>query len=59
MTNLYEYMDILGIKYTVDRNPSPERIEEIKKSLAKRDERIKQMKEDYESGKFKDIIDSL
>lgn len=59
MTNLYEYMDKLGIKYTVDRNPSPEKIEKIKKSLEKRDKMIKQMKEDYESGKFKDIIDSL
>lgn len=59
MTNLYEYMDKLGIKYTVDRNPSPEKIEKIKKSLEKRDKMIKQMKEDYELGKFKDIIDSL
>lgn len=59
MTNLYEYMDKLGIKYTVDRNPSPEKIEKIKKSIEKRDEMIKQMKEDFESGKFKDIIDSL
>lgn len=52
-------MDKLGIKYTVDRNPSPEKIEKIKKSIEKRDKMIKQMKEDYESGKFKDIIDSL
>ena len=59
MTNLYEYMDKLGIKYTVDRNPSPETIEKIKKSIERRDKMIKQMKEDFESGKFKDIIDSL
>ena len=59
MTNLYEYMDKLGIKYTVDRNPSPEKIERIKRSIEKRDKMIKQMKEDFESGKFKDIIDSL
>lgn len=59
MTNLYEYMDKLGIKYTVDKNPSPEKIEKIKKSIERRDEMIKQMKEDYESGRFKDIIDSL
>jgi CO dehydrogenase/acetyl-CoA synthase beta subunit len=52
-------LDRMGIVYTIDSNPSPEKIERIKKSIEKRDERLKQMREDYLSGKFKDVIDSL
>ncbi len=53
MKNLYDYMDKMGITYIIDRNPSPEKIEKIKKSIEKRDERIRQMQEDYRSGKLK------
>jgi hypothetical protein len=43
----------MGINYTIDSNPSPERTEEIRKMMEKRDERLKQMVEDYRSGKLK------
>lgn len=59
MKNLYDYMDKMGVTYTVDRNPSPEKIERLRKSIEKRDERIRQMQEDYRSGKFDEIIKSL
>jgi hypothetical protein len=35
MQRLYEYMDKMGVKYTVDRNPSPEKITEIKAKIEK------------------------
>ena len=46
-------LDEMGVVYTIDSNPSPEKIERIKKSIEKRDERLKQMVEDYRSGKLK------
>jgi CO dehydrogenase/acetyl-CoA synthase beta subunit len=52
-------LDKMGVVYTIDSNPSPEKIERLKKSVEKRDLRIKQMVEDYNSGKFDEIIKSL
>jgi CO dehydrogenase/acetyl-CoA synthase beta subunit len=52
-------LDKMGVVYTIDSNPSPEKIERIKKSIEKRDKRIRQMQEDYRSGKFDEIIKSL
>ena len=46
-------LDEMGVVYTIDSNPSPEKIERIKKSIERRDERLKQMVEDYRSGKLK------
>jgi predicted DNA-binding transcriptional regulator len=52
-------LDEMGVVYTIDSNPSPEKIERLRKSIEKRDERLKQMVEDYRSGKFDEIIKSL
>ena len=52
-------LDRIGVVYTIDYNPSPEKIERIKKSIERRDERLKQMVEDYRSGRFDEIIKSL
>ena len=52
-------LDKIGVVYTIDSNPSPEKIERLKKSIEKRDLRIKQMVEDYNSGKFDEVIKSL
>jgi hypothetical protein len=52
-------LDRMGVVYTIDSNPSPEKIERLKKSIEKRDLRIKQMVEDYNSGKFDEVIKSL
>ena len=46
-------LDKMGVVYTIDSNPSPEKIERLRKSIEKRDERLKQMVEDYRSGKLK------
>ena len=46
-------LDRMGVVYTIDSNPSPEKIERLMKSIEKRDERIRQMQEDYRSGKLK------
>jgi len=35
MQRLYDYMDKMGITYTVDRNPSPEEIARIKAQIEK------------------------
>jgi len=52
-------LDKMGVVYTIDSNPSPEKIERLKKSIEKKDLRIKQMVEDYNSGKFDEVIKSL
>ena len=56
---LFGKLDEMGISYTVNNNPSPEQIEKLKKSIEKRDLRIKQMVEDYNSGRFDEVIKSL
>ena len=35
MQRLYDYMDKIGVKYTIDRNPSPEKIARIKAQIEK------------------------
>ena len=35
MQRLYDYLDKMGVSYTVDRNPSPEKIAEIKAKIEK------------------------
>jgi hypothetical protein len=35
MQRLYDYLDKMGATYTVDRNPSPEKIAEIKAKIEK------------------------
>jgi hypothetical protein len=45
-------LDRIGISYEVDYNPSPEKIERIKKSIEKRDAELKRIQEDYRSGKL-------
>ena len=35
MQRLYDYMDKMGVTYTVNRNPSPEEIARIKKAIEK------------------------
>lgn len=56
---LFGKLDEMSIIYTVDDNPSPEKIEKLKKSVEKRDLRIQQMVEDYHSGKYDELIKSL
>lgn len=45
-------LDRMGISYSIDSNPSPEKIERIKKSIEKRDAELKRIQEDYRSGKL-------
>lgn len=47
MKDLIEYLDRHGIEYTIDRNPSPEKIERIKKSIKRKEELEKFLKERY------------
>jgi hypothetical protein len=35
MQHLYDYLDKMGATYTVDRNPSPEKIARIKAQIEK------------------------
>ena len=42
MQRLYDYMDKMGISYTVDKNPSPEKIAEIKAKIAKNEQILKE-----------------
>jgi hypothetical protein len=44
-------LDRMGVTYTVNTNPTPEQVEKIKKSIERRELRMKQMIEDYNSGK--------
>lgn len=40
MKEILKYLDGAGINYTLDSNPSPEKIEMIKKSIERQDKRI-------------------
>ena len=39
MQRLYDYMDKMGISYTINRNPSPEEIKRVK-ALIEKNEKI-------------------
>lgn len=52
-------LDEIGVNYTVNNNPTPEQLEKLRKSVERRDLRIKQMIEDYNSGRFTEVIESL
>jgi len=54
-----DYLDEIGITYTVNSNPTPEQLEKLRKGVEKRDLRIQQMVEDYHSGKYDELIKSI
>lgn len=47
LKRIIDYLDRAGINYTVDRNPSPEKIEKIKASIKKSEELVKNLVERY------------
>ena len=47
---LTEYLDGKGISYTIDNNPSPEKIERIKASIKRKEELQKFFVERYKEG---------
>lgn len=47
MQNLFAYMDKLGVNYTINRNPSPEEIERIQKSIASREAYMKSVQDAF------------
>lgn len=49
MQRLFEYMDKAGINYTVDNNPTPERIAEIKASIARNEAYVKSVQDAYKN----------
>ena len=52
-------LDEIGVNYTVNNNPTPEQLEKLRKGIEKRDLRIQQMVEDYHSGKYDELIESI
>ena len=54
-----DYLDEIGVNYTVNNNPTPEQLEKLRKGVEKRDLRIQQMVEDYHSGKYDELIKSI
>lgn len=44
---MLEYMDKLGIEYTIDRNPSPEKIKEIQESIARSEAYMKSVQDAF------------
>lgn len=55
MKRLYEYMDKMGVDYTVDNNPSPEKIERIKKMIERRDARFEALRKCFAEGGLEEI----
>lgn len=47
MQRMFAYLDKQGINYTVNRNPSPEEIERIKKSIASREAYTKSIQDAF------------
>jgi hypothetical protein len=56
---LTDRLDTIGVNYTVNNNPTPEQLEKLRKSVEMRDLRIQQMIEDYNSGKYDELIKSI
>ena len=52
-------LDEIGVIYTVNNNPTPEQLEKLRKGVESRDLRIQQMVEDYHSGKYDELIESM
>ena len=52
-------LDEIGVIYTVNNNPTPEQLEKLRKGVESRDLRIQQMVEDYHSGKYDELIESI
>jgi hypothetical protein len=52
-------LDTIGVNYTVNNNPTPEQLEKLRKGVESRDLRIQQMVEDYNSGKYDELIKSI
>jgi hypothetical protein len=52
-------LDDIGVIYTVNNNPTPEQLEKLRKGVESRDLRIQQMVEDYHSGKYDELIESM
>lgn len=44
---MLEYMDKLGIEYTIDRNPSPEKIKQIQESIARSEAYMKSVQDAF------------
>ena len=55
MKLLYEYMDKMGIDYTVDSNPSPEKTKEIKNMLERRDARFEEIRKCFSKGGLEEV----
>jgi len=47
LKRITDYLDRMGINYTVDRNPSPEKVEKIKTSIKRKEELEKIFVERY------------
>jgi hypothetical protein len=56
MKNILEYLDRMGLKYTLDTNPSPEKIEKIKKLIAAREEKMQHIRDGFASGDFEGFM---
>ena len=52
-------LDDIGVIYTVNNNQTPEQLEKLRKGVESRDLRIQQMVEDYHSGKYDELIESM
>ena len=50
MKEIIKHLDDEGIGYILDSNPSPEKIEMIKKSIERCDKRIQEMKNCFDMG---------
>lgn len=47
MQRMFEYMDKAGISYTVDNNPSPEKIKQIQESIARNEAYMKSVQDAF------------
>lgn len=55
MKIILKYLDNEGIEYTLDSNPSPEKIEMGKKSIERRNKRIQEMKDCFDMGGLEEV----
>lgn len=55
MRDIRELAEEMGIEYTINENPSPEKIAQLKKSIERREKYTKELQECFEKGGLDEV----
>ncbi len=55
MKKILVELDRMGVNYEIDKNPSQEKIDQIRKSIERRDKRIKELQDCFAKGGLDEV----